>query len=58
MIKDLRELEHVVERAAVLAQDKTIQRSELVLPRGEVHDARVRFTMLSNRCGALKSEVN
>jgi len=48
---NVRELEHVVDLAAVLAQDKTIQRSDLVLPRGEVHDAQQ-----SLRCA--KGELN
>ena len=35
---NIRELEHVVERAAVLAQDKTIRRSDLALPNTEVQE--------------------
>ncbi len=35
---NIRELEHVVERAAVLAQDKTIRRGDLALPNTEVHE--------------------
>ena len=35
---NIRELEHVVERAAVLAQNKTIQLSDLVLPKSEVQE--------------------
>lgn len=35
---NVRELEHVVERAVVLAEGRTIQRSDLVLSKGEVQE--------------------
>ena len=35
---NIRELEHVIERAAVLAQDQIIRRNDLVLPNDETHE--------------------